>query len=63
MSACIARSMAAMLFTVSTLVLVDIGIVIVMASMAVVVEITSLEVDGGETLLESSCAFAYSHLS
>jgi hypothetical protein len=55
--------MAAMLFTVSTLVLVDIGIVIVMASMAVVVEITSLEVDGGETLLESSCAFAYSHLS
>jgi len=63
MSARRARSMATMLFTVPTLILVDIGIVVVMASMAIVVEVASLEVDGGEALLESGGAFAYPHLS
>jgi len=46
-----------------TLVLIDVSVIVVVPSMAVIVEVASLKVDGGQALLEGGCSLAYSHLS
>lgn len=53
----------AVVILVAALILVNVSIVIVVPSMAVVVEVASLEVDGSQALLESGCALTDPHLS
>jgi len=48
---------------VAAWVLVNVSVIIVVPSMAIIVKIASLEVDGGQTLLESGCALTFPHLS
>lgn len=50
-------SMSAMVF-VLTISLINISVIVVVPSMPVVVKITSLEINGGQALLQSGCVFA-----
>jgi hypothetical protein len=61
LSAAVACAMGTLFFT--ALVLIDIRIVIMVSSVAVVVKIASLKVDGRKALLESGGALAYPHFS
>lgn len=63
LSAAVACAMGTLFFTVTALVLIDIRIVIMVSSVAVVVKIASLKVDGRKALLESGGALAYPHFS
>lgn len=52
----VASALAAGIVTPTTLTLILVGVVVVVATMAVIVEVSRLEVDCGEARLEGCCA-------